>query len=82
MRIFFLIYRERIGITSNEKSETLSRKLKDPLHNAKSETLSRIFKTVVEFTLPEGQDQIFSREYKLYLPDKEELKKQLESTFK
>ncbi|MCE5346719.1 MAG: PDDEXK nuclease domain-containing protein [Bacteroidales bacterium] len=34
-------------------------------------------KTVVEFTLPEGQDQIFSREYKLYLPDKEELKKQL-----
>ena len=35
-------------------------------------------KTVVEFTLPENQDQIFSREYKLYLPDKEELKKQLE----
>jgi predicted nuclease of restriction endonuclease-like (RecB) superfamily len=35
-------------------------------------------KTVVEFTLPEGQDQIFSREYKLYLPDKKELKKQLE----
>lgn len=35
-------------------------------------------KTVVEFTLPEGQDQIFSREYKLYLPDKEDLKKQLE----
>ena len=38
-------------------------------------------KTVVEFTLPEGQDQIFSREYKLYLPDKEELKKQLELNF-
>jgi len=35
-------------------------------------------KTVVEFTLPEGQDQIFSSEYKLYLPDKDELKKQLE----
>lgn len=35
-------------------------------------------KTVVEFTLPDGQDQIFSREYKLYLPNKEELKKQLE----
>lgn len=35
-------------------------------------------KTVVEFTLPKDQDQIFSREYKLYLPDKEELKKQLE----
>lgn len=39
-------------------------------------------KTVVEFTLPEGQDQIFSREYKLYLPEKEDLKRQLESTFK
>lgn len=35
-------------------------------------------KTVVEFTLPEDQDQVFSSEYKLYLPDKEELKKQLE----
>lgn len=35
-------------------------------------------KTVVEFTLPEDQNQIFSSEYKLYLPDKEELKKQLE----
>ena len=38
-------------------------------------------KTVVEFTLPEGQDQIYSREYKLYLPDKEELRKQLEMNF-
>lgn len=36
-------------------------------------------KTVVEFTLPEREKQIFAREYKLYLPDKEELKKQLES---
>lgn len=35
-------------------------------------------RTVVEFTLPEGEDRIFAREYKLYLPDKEELKKQLE----
>ena len=35
-------------------------------------------KTIVEFTLPEDQNQIFSSEYKLYLPDKEELKKQLE----
>lgn len=35
-------------------------------------------KTVVEFTLPEDEDRIFSREYKLYLPNKEELKKQLE----
>lgn len=34
---------------------------------------------VVEFTLPEKQKQIFAREYKLYLPGKEELKKQLES---
>jgi predicted nuclease of restriction endonuclease-like (RecB) superfamily len=35
-------------------------------------------KTVIEYTLPEGNKQIFSREYKLYLPSKEELKKQLE----
>lgn len=34
-------------------------------------------KTVVEFTLAEGQ-QIFPREYKLYIPNKEELKRQLE----
>lgn len=34
-------------------------------------------KTVVEFTLPENNEQIFAREYKLYLPSKEELKKQL-----
>jgi predicted nuclease of restriction endonuclease-like (RecB) superfamily len=36
-------------------------------------------KTVVEFTLPDKEKQIFAREYKLYLPAKEELKKQLES---
>jgi predicted nuclease of restriction endonuclease-like (RecB) superfamily len=35
-------------------------------------------KTVIEFTLPEKEKQIFAREYKLYLPAKEELKKQLE----
>lgn len=35
-------------------------------------------KTVVEFTLPENNDQIFAKEYKLYLPSKEEIKKQLE----
>jgi len=35
-------------------------------------------KTVVEFTLPPDQEQIFSREYKLYLPNKEDLRKQLE----
>lgn len=34
-------------------------------------------KTVVEFTLPENNKQIFAKEYKLYLPSKEELKKQL-----
>ena len=34
-------------------------------------------KTVVEFTLPENNEQIFAREYKLYLPSKEELKRQL-----
>ncbi|HTD41881.1 MAG TPA: PDDEXK nuclease domain-containing protein [Mucilaginibacter sp.] len=35
-------------------------------------------KAVVEFTLPLNNEQIFSREYKLYLPSKDELKKQLE----
>ena len=34
-------------------------------------------KAVVEFTLPEDKKQIFTKEYKLYLPSKEELKKQL-----
>jgi len=34
-------------------------------------------KTVVEFTLPENNEQIFAREYKLYLPSKEDLKKQI-----
>lgn len=34
-------------------------------------------KTVVEFTLPEGNRTIFAKEYKLYLPSKEDLKKQL-----
>jgi len=35
-------------------------------------------KTVVEFTLPENNKTIFAKEYKLYLPSKEQLKKQLE----
>lgn len=35
-------------------------------------------KAVVEFTLPLNNEQIFSREYKLYLPSKDELRKQLE----
>lgn len=35
-------------------------------------------KAVVEFTLPLNNEQIFSKEYKLYLPSKEELKKQLQ----
>lgn len=35
-------------------------------------------RTVVEFTLPEGNRTIFAKEYKLYLPSKEELKKQLQ----
>ncbi|MET4082987.1 putative nuclease of restriction endonuclease-like (RecB) superfamily [Pedobacter sp. UYP30] len=35
-------------------------------------------KAVVEFTLPEGNKQIFAKEYKLYLPSKDDLKKQLE----
>jgi predicted nuclease of restriction endonuclease-like (RecB) superfamily len=35
-------------------------------------------KTVIEFTLPEKEKNIFAREYKLYLPGKEEFKKQLD----
>jgi len=35
-------------------------------------------KTVIEFTLPEDNKTIFAKEYKLYLPSKDELKKQLE----
>jgi predicted nuclease of restriction endonuclease-like (RecB) superfamily len=35
-------------------------------------------KTVVEFTLPKDNKTIFAKEYKLYLPSKDELKKQLE----
>lgn len=35
-------------------------------------------KTVVEFTLPEDNKTIFAKEYKLYLPSKEELRRQLE----
>ncbi len=35
-------------------------------------------KAVVEFTLPKDKRQIFTKEYKLYLPSKEELKKQLQ----
>jgi len=35
-------------------------------------------KAVVEFTLPKENKQIFARKYQLYLPSKEELKKQLE----
>ncbi len=35
-------------------------------------------KTLVEITLPKDNDQIFARKYQLYLPSKEELKKQLE----
>jgi len=35
-------------------------------------------KTVVEFTLPENNSTIFAKEYRLYLPSKQELKKQLE----
>jgi predicted nuclease of restriction endonuclease-like (RecB) superfamily len=35
-------------------------------------------RSVVEFTLPLGNEQIFSKEYKLYLPSKEELKKQID----
>ena len=35
-------------------------------------------KTVVEFTLSEDNKTIFAKEYKLYLPSKDELKRQLE----
>jgi predicted nuclease of restriction endonuclease-like (RecB) superfamily len=35
-------------------------------------------KAVVEFTLPEGNRTIFAKEYKLYLPSKEQLRRQLE----
>jgi hypothetical protein len=35
-------------------------------------------KAVVEFTLPKDNEHIFARKYQLYLPSKEELKKQLE----
>jgi predicted nuclease of restriction endonuclease-like (RecB) superfamily len=35
-------------------------------------------KTVIEFTLPEGNKTIFAKQYKLYLPSKEQLRKQLE----
>lgn len=35
-------------------------------------------KAVVEFTLPEGNKTIFARQYKLYLPNKEDLKRQIE----
>jgi len=35
-------------------------------------------KTVVEFTLPEDNKTIFAKEYKLYLPSKEQLRKQLQ----
>ncbi|MDN5286702.1 MAG: hypothetical protein JWR38_2976 [Mucilaginibacter sp.] len=56
------------------------RKIKQPEENA---TLGIILckqdnKSVVEFTLPLDNEQIFSKEYKLYLPSKEDLKKQLE----
>lgn len=34
-------------------------------------------KTVVEITLPKNNNQIFAKEYKLYLPSKEQLKKQI-----
>ncbi len=35
-------------------------------------------KAVVEFTLPENNKTIFTKEYKLYLPSKQQLRKQLE----
>lgn len=35
-------------------------------------------KAVVKFTLPKDNEQIFARKYQLYLPSKEELKRQLE----
>ena len=36
-------------------------------------------KTVVEITLPKNNNQIFAKEYKLYLPSKEQLKKQIDA---
>lgn len=36
-------------------------------------------KTVVEITLPKNNHQIFAKEYKLYLPSKDQLKKQIET---
>ncbi|MDN5286690.1 MAG: hypothetical protein JWR38_2964 [Mucilaginibacter sp.] len=56
------------------------RKIKQPDENR---TLGIILckednKSVVEFTLSLENEQIFSKEYKLYLPSKEDLKKQLE----
>jgi len=35
-------------------------------------------KAIIEFTLPKDKKQIFTKEYKLYLPSKEELKKQIQ----
>jgi predicted nuclease of restriction endonuclease-like (RecB) superfamily len=35
-------------------------------------------KTIIEFTLPEDNKTIFAKEYKLYLPSKEQLRKQIE----
>ena len=37
-------------------------------------------KALVEITLPENNDQIFAGKYQLYLPSKEELKAQIESS--
>jgi phage terminase small subunit len=37
-------------------------------------------KALVEITLPENNDQIFAQKYQLYLPSKDELKKQLVET--
>jgi predicted nuclease of restriction endonuclease-like (RecB) superfamily len=39
-------------------------------------------KALVEITLPENSDQIFAQRYQIYLPSKDELKKQLEETGK
>jgi len=35
-------------------------------------------KAIIEFTLPKDKKQIFTKEYKLYLPSKEDLKKQIQ----
>ncbi len=56
------------------------RKIKLPEENA---TIGIVLckeenKAVVEFTLPEGNKTIFARQYKLYLPNKEDLKRQIE----